>query len=203
MCLLELESHPMLNPTYPRRAPAEVFWGEIAPFEHSVQIYANEEIFLDALEGFVSSGLRASDGMVVIATPAHRRALEQRLRKRGFDVDLAQAEDRYIALDAAETLAKFMVNGWPDDERFNQVVTDLITRARGNGRRVRAFGEMVALLWDQGNSGATVRLEVLWNKFCEAETFCLFCAYPETGFTKETPVSINEICGHHSRLINV
>jgi hypothetical protein len=158
---------------------------------------------LDALEGFVSSGLRASDGMVVIATPAHRRALEQRLRKRGFDVDLAQAEDRYIALDAAETLAKFMVNGWPDDERFNQVVTDLITRARGNGRRVRAFGEMVALLWDQGNSGATVRLEVLWNKFCEAETFCLFCAYPETGFTKETPVSINEICGHHSRLINV
>ena len=193
----------MTRPDSPRRAPAEVFWGEIAPFEHSVQIYPNTEIFMDALEGFVGGGLRAGDSVIVIATPAHRRALERRLNVRGFDVARARAEDRYMPLDAEATLAQFMVDGWPDDQRFKHVVSDLITRARGNGRRVRTFGEMVALLWDQGHSGATVRLEVLWNKFCAEETFSLFCAYPETGFTQDAHASIQEICGHHSRMIEL
>ena len=70
-----------------------------------------------------------------------------------------------------------MLHGWPDDARFNQVATGLIQRARGPGRRVRAFGEMVALLWHQGHNRATVRLEYLWNKFREEQEFCLFCAY--------------------------
>lgn len=39
---------------------------------------------------------------------------------------------------------------------------------------------MVAILWSKGNSETTIRLGYLWNKFCEKEALCLFCAYPKS-----------------------
>jgi MEDS: MEthanogen/methylotroph, DcmR Sensory domain len=184
-----------------RRAPTEVYWGVMPPVEHSVQIYADQSLFIEALEGFASGGLRAGEGIIVIATRIHRGALERRLSVRGFDLEQARKEDRYIAVDAAATLSQFMVNGWPDEALFKQVVTGLVRRARGNGRRVRAFGEMAAILCKQGHNRATVRLENLWNQFIDEEQFRLFCAYPRSGFTQEADESILEICSHHSRVI--
>lgn len=179
----------------------EVFWGEIAPCEHMVQIYDEEGVFLDSLEGFVAGGVMAGDGIVVIATPVHLRALETRLVARGLDLDGARARDQYIALDAVETLSKFMVDGWPDDARFKSLVTQLLSRAGAEGRRVRAFGEMVAVLWQQRHHAATVRLEHLWHRFCREEAFSLLCAYPRSGFTRDATASIQEICDAHSKVI--
>jgi hypothetical protein len=182
-------------------ASQEVFWGEIAPCEHSVQIYEDTDVFLDSLEGFVCGGLRAGDGVVIIATPEHLAVLDDRLVSNGFDLDACRSSDQYITLDAAETLSLFMVNGWPDEHRFEQFVTDLLARARANERRVRAFGEMVALMWARGHNGATVRLEYLWHELCQKEVFSLFCAYPRSGFTKDPDESIREICDAHSRVV--
>ena len=112
-----------------------------------------------------------------------------------------RAQDRYIGLEAEQVLERFMVNGWPDDARFEQVIAGLIKRARGEGRKVRAFGEMVALLWARGDQGATVRLEHLWNGLCQTDTFSLFCAYPRAGFTRDLSKSIREICAAHSRVL--
>jgi hypothetical protein len=179
----------------------EIFWGEIAPCEHVVQIYRDDTVFLDALEGFTAGGLRAGEGVVVIATPGHLAALDQRLAAAGLDVTLAAEEDRYLALDADRTLKKFMMRGWPDDILFEHVVSDLLGRAGRGGRRVRAFGEMVALLWAEGYTGATVRLEHLWHQLCHERGFSLFCAYPRIGFTQGADLSIKEICAAHSRVV--
>jgi hypothetical protein len=180
----------------------DVFWGEISPCEHSVQIYDDSDCFLDALEGFVAGALRTGDAAVVIATPAHQDSLRGRLTAEGFDLDAARRRNQYIALDAAETLGLFMRDGWPDEALFRECVQGILDRARGNGRRVRAFGEMVALLWAEGHSGATVRLEHLWHSLCQQEAFALFCAYPRAGFTKDATASMLEICAAHSRVIN-
>jgi hypothetical protein len=59
-----------------------------------------------------------------------------------------------------------MVDGWPDEERFSRLVNRLLARATAKNRPVRAFGEMVALLWGSGNVEATLPLEHLWNKIC-------------------------------------
>jgi len=178
-----------------------VFWGEMAPCEHLVQIYEDDAQFLERLEGFVADGLRAGEGVVVIATSQHLSALNRALVKRKLDVTGAMHGDQYLSLDADAMLSLFMVNGWPNDELFNQFVTGILQRASAGGRRVRAFGEMVALLWAQGNCGATVRLEHLWHELCEERQFMLFCAYPKTGFTRDTHDSIQEICDAHSRVI--
>jgi len=179
----------------------DVFWGEIAPCEHMVQIYEDSSTFIETLAGFVNAGFKADEGVIIIATATHRGALEAKLRERGADVQAARAGGRYIAVDAAEVLSRFMVNGWPDEDLFFATVMDLITRARANGRSVRAFGEMVAIMWARGDQAATVRLEHLWHRLCHSERFSLFCAYPRVGFTRDAEASIAEICSAHSRVI--
>jgi hypothetical protein len=181
---------------------ADIFWGEIAPSDHVVQIYESDHIFLDALTGFVGGGVNSGDSVIVIATEAHLLALYKRLRTSyGLHVDSLIAEGLYIPLSAEATLAKFMVNNWPDEALFMQTVSQLIERAGKKNRRIRAFGEMVAILWAQGHYGATVQLEHLWNRFCKTAEFCLFCAYPKSGFTEDMNTSIMDICGCHSRIL--
>lgn len=186
-----------------QQSKSHIFWGEIAPADHLVQIYENEEVVLSSLEGFVESGFSAGDSVIIIATDDHLNALNNRLQANGLDLKMLQSDHRYIPLDANETLNKFMVKGWPDEKLFSKTVKEIITLARGkNKRRVRAYGEMVAVLWKQGHNGATIQLEHLWNKFCETEAFCLFCAYPKSGFTQDAGASIQHICTVHTKMIS-
>jgi hypothetical protein len=188
------------SPTRPT-AGSDIFWAEMAPCDHLVQLYENEGAFLDSLEAFAAGALLSGESLIVIATPAHRLALNQRLKARSIDVAYIHAGDQYIELDAEATLSQFMVDGWPDDILFEELVRDLLTRARRNGRRVRAFGEMVALMWARGENAATVRLEHLWHSLCKREQFPLLCSYPRSGFTGDAANSIREICETHSRLV--
>lgn len=179
----------------------DIFWGEIAPCDHVLQIYENDIEFISTLEGFVSSGFRCGESVVVIATPEHLRALNQRLRDRGWDLFSLTLQDQYIPLSAEDTLKQFMINGWPDENLFYHLLTNLLLRARSRERRVRAFGEMVAVLWSEGYSGATVHLEHLWSRYCESEQFSLYCAYPKSGFTEDAKTSLDNICSCHSKRI--
>jgi hypothetical protein len=178
-----------------------VFWGEIAPCEHIAQFYEHEGVLLDSLVGFIGGGLKAGESAIVIATTEHLEVLEERLAASSVDAATARSKDQYITLEAEEALARFMVKQWPDDKLFSDLVTELITRARANGRRVRAFGEMVALLWARGDTAATVRLEYIWHHICQSQVFSLFCAYPKAGFTEDPSKSIDQICAAHSRII--
>lgn len=181
----------------------EIFWGEVTPCEHLVQIYEDDDVFLDTLAGFAGGGIRSGDGVIIIATATHLEALGSRLTESGLDLAAAEAEDRYIPVDAEELLSRLVFRGWPDDYLFRQGVTELLARAGGGGRRVRAFGEMVAILWARGQNAATVRLEHLWQGICQNEGLSLFCAYPKSGFTQDANVSIQELCALHSRIVAV
>lgn len=174
------------------------FWGEISPCEHVLQIYGEEESFLDALGGYVASGIQSGDAVIVIATPGHFKALGNRLQANGLLLDAAGVAGQFIPLDAEVLLSEFMVDGWPDENRFNRCILKLLKHARRNGREVRGFGEMVALLWERGETQATLELERLWHRLCQAEQFPLFCAYPSTGFQPHAGDSRAQICGAHS-----
>jgi MEDS: MEthanogen/methylotroph, DcmR Sensory domain len=181
---------------------ARAFWGEMAPCDHVVQIYGDDRVFIDALEGFVGNALREGESAIVIATAPHLHGLERRLREHGVDVERARDESRYVERLAEETLESFLVNGWPDERLFAQCVGELLALARGKeGRKVRAFGEMVAILWARGRVAATLQLELMWTRLCESQDFPLFCAYPRDGFTKNAAESIVDICRAHSRVV--
>jgi hypothetical protein len=185
------------------KCKTQVFWGEIAPSDHLVQIYENEEVILDSLEGFAGSGLKAGDSVIIISIENRLKALNKRLGARGFNLKALKSNHQYIPLDAHEILSKFIRLGWPNEELFTKTINNIITLARGKDlRKVRAYGEMVAILWEQGYNGATVQLEHLWNKFCSQDAFCLFCAYPKSGFTQDAETSIEHICSTHSKMIS-
>jgi len=188
---------------YPTGVPEnEVRWGTIEPTEHIVHFYADDPAFLDMLEGFVAGGLIAGESVIVLASVSHMFALNARLEARRIDVRKARRNDQYLDMNADSFLATFMVDGRPDPQKFNEAVTALIDRARASGRRVRAFGEMVAILWGKGNRDATVQLELLWNQLREKIPFPLYCAYPKAGFTEGTQESLKEICAAHTKVIS-
>ncbi|HEY0062336.1 MAG TPA: MEDS domain-containing protein [Telluria sp.] len=180
----------------------DVFWAEIAACDHCVQIYENDTVFLAALEAYVAAGLQQGEAVILIATDAHLRLLEARLALVGFNIPAAMQSDQYIALDAATALTSFMDDGWPDEDRFHHFVCTLLARVRPRYPKVRAFGEMVALLWAKGHCGATIRLEHLWARLCQSEKFSLFCAYPRAGFTQNAQHSMMDVHLAHSLVFN-
>src|SRR3954465_5528920 len=116
--------------------------------DHSVQFYEKDAFLIDRLSDFIGAGLEAGQAGIIIATSTHRADLAQRLKARGASLDVSLHADRYIALDAAETLSKFMVDGWPDERRFADEMKELLRGiVRDGNRQALAFGEMVALLW--------------------------------------------------------
>jgi len=188
-------------------APGEVAplssWSGACEPEHFVQFYEADAFLISSLGGFIGAGLGEGDACIVVATQEHRDALDEKLRAGGFDPDAARARGQYVALDASELLSQFMVGGQPDAGRFTEVVGGLIERVATEGRRrVRIFGEMVALLWAEENYDAAIRLEEFWNELHKAHPFTLFCAYPMCGFSGETHTrGLGDVCGTHARVI--
>ncbi|HEY3873993.1 MAG TPA: MEDS domain-containing protein [Candidatus Kapabacteria bacterium] len=179
----------------------DIFWAEISPCEHMVQLYENEEAFLMPLAAFVTGGLRSGEAVIVIATVSHLASLEAHLLLEGLDLESARRAKQYFALEAEGLLGRFMVDGWPDESLFRETILTVLQQARLKFPRVRAFGEMVALLWAQGFSAATVRLEYLWHQLYKPESISLLCSYPRTGFTSTPQDSIEEIYRNHSKVL--
>ena len=180
----------------------DIFWAEISPCEHIVQLYEDENAFLRPLAIFCLGGIQSGEGVLIIATRGHIALLEAQLSTQSTDFAAAKARGQYRALEAEEILASFMVNGWPDDALFRKTISELLTPMRPKYERVRAFGEMVALLWAQGHTAATVRLEYLWHELYQPEAVNVLCAYPRAGFTQTPENSIDEIFKAHSRILH-
>lgn len=173
---------------------------------HVVQFYEKDSFLLDQLSRFIGTALGGGDAAVVIATREHREGLKQRLRSRGLDVAKAASQNRYIELDAAETLSRFMARGEPDEGRFIATIEPILSRAKaaaeGENPRIAAFGEMVALLWKDGKPEAAITLEHFWNILAKSYTFTLWCGYPLAEFSKaEHGAPFEKICAAHSAVI--
>jgi PAS domain S-box-containing protein len=190
------------GPLVDESAAPLIDWNDIAESEHFVQFYESDEFLVESVTGFVAAALNDGQGSVVIATAEHHLALEQKLADLGVDLMAALSAGRWVPLDAADTLAKFMVNGSPDPQRFAATVGATIAQLARGGGRVHAFGEMVALLWSAGQRDAAIKLEELWNELGQRHRFALFCAYPIAAFAgagHEGP--FNGVCSCHTRVI--
>jgi signal transduction histidine kinase len=170
--------------------------------DHFVQYYESDVFLIGSIARFIGPGLiDGDDSAIVAATPQHRDALEKALEKAGCDVERMIEQGRYVALDADDLLARFMVDDRPDPMLFSEVVGGIVARVAAPGRRVRIFGEMVAQLWAAGNVTAAADLEELWNKLAQVHPFTLFCAYPIRGFEDGSVDMFERICDSHSRVI--
>jgi len=174
--------------------------------QHSVQFYTEDAFLVDAISRMVGSALGAGDPAVIIATKSHRDGVASCLKSRGLDVSKAAQQGRYVALDARETLGKLLLNDYPDADLFNRVIGPVMEKARAacgdEASHAVAFGEMVALLWEEHKIDAAIRLEQLWNELAKTHRFSLRCAYPITQFHRlEDSAPLMKICAEHSSVI--
>jgi hypothetical protein len=176
------------------------------PSVHSVQFYDSHEALIDRLCGIASSGLLVGNSILIVATEQHREQLIAALYKLEVDVRDYAREGRFIMCDAEELLVEFMVDGLPDPELFASAVGDLLADAKKAARSkdlgLVVFGEMVAVLWDEGNRVGALALERMWNELLNQNAFHLHCAYPRALFSKDE-AGIFNICESHSHVVGV
>lgn len=170
--------------------------------DHLVQFYETESFLVDTVCSVLMPALGAGDAAIVVATGTHRRLFESALRTAGIDVDAAMDDGRYLPFDAESVLRHFMVDGRPDSSLFQRTIRAVFAVASEGGRRVRVYGEMVALLWDDGEVAAALALEDLWNDLAEIHAFDLLCAYPMRAFVDEASTAgFQRICHQHTTVI--
>ena len=151
------------------------------PSEHLVQFYdADHAAWAKSVGRFLKDGLNQGEAVLVIATPEHEKTIARQLNASRSLRDGARHKGRVAFLDAAETLAKFMLAGEPDLDRFERTIGVEIERLRSAslGGGFRAYGEMVGVLWSAQEFSAAIRLEDYWNRLLQSNKFKLFCGYP-------------------------
>ena len=159
------------------------------PFHHhAVQFYGTDLSLFGTVSGFLADGLVAGQPALVIATAEHASGLREHLTKRMIDIAAAEETGQLQFLDAADTLAAFMVDGSPDAELFDRQMGAIIEAIRRDNHQaiIRAYGEMVDLLWRRGDPTAAIQVEILWNKLALKYRFALMCGYSMGSFYKQT-----------------
>lgn len=179
-----------------------IFWGEVAPTDHFLQFYESDEILLNSLEAYVMSAFALEETIVIIATDLHLQELHKRL-KQHYNLAKQISRGKYTPLNAEMILSEIMTGEVVDTDKFNALIDKLLDKVNKiDNNKIRIFGELVALLWGQGNRKAVVALEKLWHQLCTSGKFSLFCAYPKTGFRQDAIESIHHICSLHNKLLH-
>ena len=169
---------------------------------HGVQFYNDSDALCRIAGSFIGEGLEHGGLAVIIATPDHIARIESCLQRRGADIEALKRLGQLLILDARDTLDLFMTDGLPNPGAFRHTLGRILTDAR-RGREhctIRAYGEMVDLLWKDGREAAAIRLETLWNQLGSSHEFALLCGYSMGNFYKGA--AIDEIRAQHSHHVD-
>jgi CheY-like chemotaxis protein len=168
---------------------------------HAVYFYEDAELLSRTVADFIGAGLVANQSAVLIATPSHSAAILEQLTAMAVDPLKRIGQGDLVILDAGEILRRIMVDEMPDSRRLEDTVGPILDTAAGTAKRmVRAYGEMVDLLWNDDNGAAAVSLEVLWNQLITRRKFSLLCGYRSAGVG--TDARFKKICDQHSHVLS-
>jgi hypothetical protein len=175
------------------------------PLVHSVHFYQRDEALIARLHKIVSTAIASGNSAVIVASHEHRAQLASALGHSGSETGKA-AEKRLLMFDAQESLDEFMVDGHPSDKRFLEFVGNMLKVAREAAPHERGgitvFGEMVAILWSEGNKVGALELERLWNDVLKDHAFHLHCAYPRWILQDGSDnLLLKSICDEHSSVL--
>ena len=166
---------------------------------HGVYFYKDAPSLSHTVASFIGEGLVADQPAVLIATASHSAAIREQLTAIGFDADRRIERGELLMLDADGILNRFMVDELPNAARFEVTMHPIIDRAAGSRKRtVRAYGEMVDVLWRNDQEAAAVSLEILWNQLIARRKCSLLCGYSLDAVGKGG--GYDRICDQHSHV---
>jgi hypothetical protein len=169
--------------------------------EHIVQFFDSDESRAECVAAFLAEGIRAGEPAIVVARPANWTGIVQQLTAQGIAVQQAITDGMIVVNEADDTLRRISRNGSPATDAFEAVVGKAVAGLvdRAQGRRIRAYGEMVDILAQRGELADAVKLEAMWNRLGERVPFFLLCGYSAAHFVASaTHRALREICAAHS-----
>ncbi|AZT83896.1 EAL domain-containing protein [Marinobacter sp. NP-4(2019)] len=167
--------------------------------DHLVQFYQDDISLTGTLADYFRAGADAGERLLALLTPTHRDALLQKMKTDGMDTRRLIAEGQLVILDARSVLDQIMHNGMPVYSLFEQHVLTHIKASAPTP--VRAFGELVNLLCEDGNPSAAIELEDIWHGVCEHLPVTLFCGYDLYAFHQDGgQQAYRTICSQHSHV---
>src|SRR3954463_16772970 len=185
-------------------------WGGLlasaGPRDHIVQLYQDQQFLNRAVCRFAASALANGEGVILVPTAAHWEAFKPRLEAEGVDIEGAKDSGQLTVVDSDELLPEFMRNSMPDAPVFLGLAGDVIARARGGDRypKVRWWGEMVNVLWEQGNVAASMALEDQFDHLAHEREIAIFCSFVMDNFNGEVHSRmLPRLAQNHSHLIPV
>jgi DcmR-like sensory protein len=176
------------------------------PHDHIVQLYQDQEFLNRAVCRFAGAALANGEGLILVPTLTHWNAFRPRLEAEGVDVDAARERGQLTVVDADGFLPRFMREGMPDSPVFLGLAAEVIGQSRDGDRypKVRWWGEMVGVLWEQGNVAASLHLEDLFDQLGRKHDVALFCSFLMDNFDGEVHTHMLPRLGtSHSHLIPV
>jgi hypothetical protein len=167
---------------------------------HVVQLYDHDDELAAGVVPYLAEAIRAGGTALVIATEAHRQAFTVQLERAVLNPWSASAT--LTMLDAREAADALLFDGGIARHRFDKLIGELVREAAGQGGGpLRAYGEIVALLWADGHVRAALELEELWNDLAREVDFSLYCAYPRAWVEAEGE-ALDMMCRLHSAVVD-
>ena len=169
--------------------------------QHAAHFYREASALHSRVASFVVDGLRRRHAALVIVDAPHREPILDRLREQVDVADLT-AQGALVVCDARETLSRFLTGTSPDRARFRDAVQPALDAAmRSRPGPVHVFGDMVDLLWGDGQDAAAMSLENFWNDLARTRPLSLLCGYDMRGFADARhSVPFDAICRQHSHV---
>jgi hypothetical protein len=170
---------------------------------HVCQFHRTAQGLTDALAGYVDTGLYRREGVVVIAGSARRAKVLRRLAAFGIDSAAAIARGQLVLLDAEETLARSCSGDMPQAKAFHATIAPVLDAVLKRGfRRIRAYGEMVNVLWHAGRHDAALHLEDMWSELLAAYPLALFCGHEVDGLDPHAyPQPLDAVARVHTDVV--
>ena len=186
--------------------PWEQVLGNASPHDHIVQLYQDHDFLNSAVCRYIGAGLANGDRIILFPTLTHWNAFRQRLETEGVNVQAARERGQLTVVDAHELLPRFMRDAMPDPNVFNAVIGDVFRQACAGGsyEKLRAWGELVNILWERGDVAASMNLEDLFDQLNQKIGIAMFCSYVMDNFNGDVHAHMLPRLGtNHSHLIPV
>lgn len=167
------------------------------PCDHQVTFYEDEQFLIESTVAFLAETLRQGGAGIVVATSDHLEAIRSAVSRLAADLPEGRELGPFVGVDAHEMLDRVMVDGNLDPVAFHAAASEVLNQAP-RGQRPHVFGEMVALLWEQGHVTGALALEDLWNDLARARSLELSCAYPIGVFDVGDDAAFRSVCQKHS-----
>ena len=169
---------------------------------YTVQICLTENSKVDLVTRFIKEGLLNGEAIIIIAKPALRKALKLKIDELNFDGHPLQEQNQIRFFDAEFLLSYLTFDGVLEESAFKENIAIPLINPQSSYKKVRAFGEMVDILWKKNQHDLAIQLEGLWESVTSKQELSFLCAY---SLDKLEPIAydhaLEQICKYNSHLI--